>query len=92
MRDRLAATEMGVKAVELLLEGKSNLIVGEMGGKVDSIDINFALITDRMYKNKLKDGDLDAFSPEQIEEMKRICKARADYVKELYEISHSVCK
>lgn len=92
LRDRLAATEMGVKAVELLLEGKSNLIVGEMGGKVDSIDINFALITDRMYKNKLKDGDLDAFSPEQIEEMKRICKARADYVKELYEISHSVCK
>ena len=92
LRDRLAATEMGVKAVELLLEGKSNLIVGEMNGKVDSIDINFALITDRMYKNKLKDGDLDAFTPDQVAKMKEICTNRANNIKALYEISHSVCK
>ena len=27
-------------------------------------DIRWALIVDRMYKGKLKDGDLDAFTPE----------------------------
>ena len=92
LRDRLAATEMGVLAVKLLLEGKSNLIVGEMNGKIDYIDINFALITDRMYKNKLREGDLDAFTPEQVAKMKAICEKRADEIKKLYEISYSVCK
>ena len=34
--------------------------------EIVAIDINFALITDRMYKGKLRDGDLDKFTAEQI--------------------------
>ena len=38
-----------------------------------------------MYKGKLKPGDLDPFTAEQVEEMKRFCdKKRADLVS-LYE-------
>ena len=53
LRDRLTATRMGAKAVELLLEGKSNLVVIEEDGKIDSMDIVFALTVDKVYKKKM---------------------------------------
>ena len=51
----------------------SNIVICEKGGDLTYTDIGFALIVDRMYKNTLKDGDLDAFTAEQVEEMKAIC-------------------
>ena len=87
LRDRLTATKMGVRAVELLLEGKSNRVVIEDDGKITDLDIVFALTTDRMYKNKLKDGDLDKFSEEEINEMKAICEKRTKEIEELYKIA-----
>ena len=92
LRDRLTATEMGVFAVELLLKGESNLVVCEIDGKLQPVEINFALILDRMYKNKLKDGDLEMFSAEQIEEMRAICAKRKAEIERLYKISLDVCK
>ncbi|MBE6567686.1 MAG: ATP-dependent 6-phosphofructokinase [Ruminococcaceae bacterium] len=73
LRDRMLATRMGEYAVERLLEGKSNIVICEKGGNLTYTDICFALIVDRMYKNTLKEGDLDAFTAEQVEEMKAIC-------------------
>lgn len=90
LRDRLTASQMGVKAIDLILEGKSNLVVVEEDGKITSMDILFALTTDRMYKNKLKDGDLDAFSPEQIETMKAICAKRRREIEDLYAIINDI--
>ncbi len=83
-RDRVTASKMGVKAVELLLEGKSNLVVCERDGKIIPMDINFALITDRMYKNTLQEGDLDAFTEDQLAEMREICEIRREEIAELY--------
>lgn len=90
LRDRLTATQMGVKAVELLVEGKSNLVICEIDGKIASVDINFALITDRMYKNKLKPGDLDAFTDEQVAEMEAICEKRRREIEDYYKTSLDV--
>jgi 6-phosphofructokinase 1 len=90
LRDRQTAAAMGVKAVELLLEGKSNLIVSEWDGKLTSIETTFALAADRMYKKKLKDGDLDKFSAEEIEAMKAMCQKRADRISGYYAIANSV--
>ena len=87
MKDRTLATAMGVKAVELLVEGKSNLVMCEIDSNIIPMDINFALIIDRMYKNKLKDGDLDAFSPEQCGKMRTICHRRTEELKSLYKIA-----
>jgi 6-phosphofructokinase 1 len=84
LRDRLTATRMGDFAVDLILEGKSNLVVIENDGKIESMDIVFALTTDRMYKNKLKEGDLDKFSEEEIAQMKAICEKRRAEIEELY--------
>lgn len=91
LRDRLVASQMGVGAVDLLLEGKSNLVMCMRDNRVSYTDINFALVLDKMYKNKLKDGDLEPFTAEQIEQMKARCTRRADNIRELYEISKSIC-
>ena len=88
LRDRLTATRMGAKAVELLLEGKSNLVVLEEEGKITSMDIVFALTTDRMYKNKLKDGDLDRYNEDEINQMKAICAKRRAEIEELYKLAY----
>ena len=90
LRDRLTATRMGVKAVELIAEGKSNLVVIENDGKIESLDIVFALTADRMYKGKLKDGDLDKFSAEEIKAMEAISEKRRAEIAELYAIANDV--
>ncbi len=92
LRDRLTATQMGAKAVELLLEGRSDVVICEIDGEIKPIDINFALIVDRMYKNKLKEGDLDAFDSEQLAEMRLLCEKRRAEIRHMYELSHTICK
>ena len=80
LRDRFTATAMGVRAVELLLEGKSNVVICEIDGKITHLDINYALIADRLSKNKLKTGDLDAFTAAQIADMQALAaKRRAQF-------------
>ena len=85
--DRVLATQMGAKAVELLLDGKSNLVVCKRDDKIVSEDIAYALTVDRMFKGKLKDGDLDGFSEEQIENMKALCAQRTKEMRALYDIA-----
>lgn len=89
MRDRLTASRMGVKAVEFILEGKSNIVVIEDDGKYVPMDIVFALTTDRMYKNKLKEGDLDKYNDEDIYAMEAICRKRTAEIKRLYYVANS---
>ena len=90
LRDRLTASRMGVKAVELIIEGKSNIVVIEDDGKYVPMDIVFALTTDRMYKNKLKDGDLDKYNEVEIGVMQRICRKRTAEIKRLYDVANSI--
>ncbi len=87
LRDRLLASRMGEFAVDQLLEGKSNLVICEYRSDLVAVDIQYALILDRMYKKKLKPGDLDAFTPEQIAEMEARCARTAANVADLYDIS-----
>ena len=90
LRDRLIASQMGEEAVNLLLAGKSNLIVCLRDSKITSIDITYGQMVDRMYKGTLKEGDLDRFSPEQIEDMKAFCKMRADEFEALYKVANII--
>ena len=92
LRDRFTATLMGAVAVEQLLDGKSNLVICEINGEIKPIDINFALIVDRMYKNRLEDGDLEGFTQKQYEEMKLICAKRKADIEHLYGIAKVICK
>ena len=90
LRDRLLAARMGHKAVELLLEGKSNLVVCEQKDEIIPMEIGYALILDRMYKGKLKDGDLDKYTADQVADMEKFCaNKRADFL-EMYNVADEI--
>ena len=90
-RDRLLATQMGVHAVDELVNGHSNLVICERHGRILSVDIHYALTLDHRYKNKLQDGDLDAFSESSIACMRQDAEEKRNYyIKRLYEIEGSV--
>lgn len=84
LKDRLSASLMGEKAVELLLEGKSDVVVCERENEITTMDIAFALTLDRMYKGKLKDGELGKFTDEQVAEMRRLCEIRRKEICDMY--------
>ncbi len=88
LRDRVTATAMGVKAVEELLAGKSNEVICEIDGAIRPVEINYALTVDRMYKNKLKAGDLDRFNNDQLEQMKALCEKRKKYIETMYKCAN----
>jgi 6-phosphofructokinase 1 len=84
LRDRLLATRMGEFAVEELFKGRSNEVICDVNNEICAVDIDYALILDRMYKNKLKEGDLDRFTPAQITEMQAACARRRANIETLY--------
>ncbi|OPJ65132.1 6-phosphofructokinase [Clostridium oryzae] len=53
--DRVLASRMGARAVELLLEGKSSRVVGMRGGKIVDDDIDEALSMPRTFDENLFD-------------------------------------
>ena len=88
-RDRLLACEMGVKAVDLLLEGQSNLVVCTQKDQIVSMDIHYALSLDRLYKGKCKEGELEAhYTAAQIAEMHEFCRTKAEAFRSRYEIAN----
>lgn len=87
LRDRLIATELGCRAVELLLEGKSDRIVAVRHGEIVDIDIRWALTVDRMYKNKLKDGDLEPFTAEELYAMRALVAERKEEIDHRYRVA-----
>ena len=90
LRDRVLATEMGAFAVEELLRGRSNIVICERGGELVSTDIGYSRILDRMWKNKLKDGDLDAFTPEEVAEMRRVCEEKTARIRARHEMADHI--
>ena len=45
-----------------------------------------------MYKGKLKDGDLDSFTKEQIAEMEAFCADKRAYFDDMYRIVNDITK
>ena len=45
-----------------------------------------------MYKNKLKDGDLDKFTAEQIDSMKARCVEKAALLSDLMDVAKTLAK
>jgi 6-phosphofructokinase 1 len=78
--DRVRATRMGAYAVEQLLAGKSNIVICERDSRLVATDIGFAQTVDRMYKGKLADGELDAYSAAEVDEMKAICEKKREVI------------
>ncbi len=92
LRDRKTASVMGTMAIELIMEHKSDLVLCEIDGEIKPVEIRWALAADRMYKKKLKDGDLDIFTGEQIDAMEALCEKRAADVAALYAVAEALAK
>lgn len=90
LRDRILASKMGVYAVEELLRGNSNKVICERNGDICSVDINYSHTIDRMYKNKLSEGELDAFSAEEIERMKAELDEKRSELLSLYTTENKI--
>ena len=90
LKDRVLASKMGVYAVEELLRGQSNRVICEKRGEITSVDINYALVLDRMYKKTLKDGDLEKFSAEDIASMKAEIEERKAGLLSLYTVENKI--
>lgn len=90
LADRNFASKSGYEAVEQLLKGVSDVVICSRHEKIVPVEIKFALIVDRMYKGKLKDGDLEQFTKEQIAEMEAICAERRAYFDEIYDVISAI--
>lgn len=90
LRDRVLASRLGVLAVEELLIGNSNIVVCERDNQTIAEDIYFALTMDAMYKDKLKDGDLDRFSEKEIQRMREAVEHQKQMKLELYGIENKI--
>ena len=53
LRDRVVASQMGFKAVELLEQNIGNRVVAMQGGKIVDLDINEALDMPRVFDEEL---------------------------------------
>ena len=97
LRDRVMACDMAVEAVELLLQGKSNLVVCERKGKITSREINYALALDKLYKSRYagykkvdEEALLAPYSEEQRQIMDEFCKNKFEDMHRLYEVAVSL--
>ena len=97
LKDRVMACDMAVEAVELLLQGKSNLVVCERKGKITSREINYALALDKLYKSRYagykkvdEEALLAPYSEEQRKIMDDFCKNKFEDMHRLYNVAVSL--
>lgn len=88
--DRLTASEMGVFAVEKLLEGKSNIVILKSGNEIISMDITKALDVDRLFKGKMSDEEFAKFPIEEQKWMLERCNYVKSQMERLYYIANSI--
>lgn len=89
-RDRMLGTLMGKKAVDLLYEGKSNLVICERHGEIVSMEIGFALDADRYYKGKLTEAERAKISEEDFAKMQALAAEKAASFRMVYDINDIV--
>ena len=85
--DRVVATLMGDAAVDLLIDGKYNLVVCYNGGKVTAVEMEYAFEFDRIVKGKATEEEIAALEPAVREKMLSEAAALHENMKKTYEIA-----
>lgn len=84
LSDRILATKMGVRAVDELLAGNSDLVVVERAGEITTCGIGWSQVLDRMYKGTLKPGMTDKYSAEELAGMEKFIAEKKENFKKTY--------
>ena len=90
LEDRLLASEMGETAIKYLFEGKSDIVLTKVDGKIGYRNIKEALTVDRMFKKKLKPEEYEALSAEDKAWMEARCAAVQADMERLYAIANEI--
>lgn len=85
--DRVVATMMGDKAVDLLLDGKYNLVVCYNNAKVCAVEMEYAFELDRIVKGKATQEEIDTLDPADREKMLAEAKRLKDEMQDMYEVA-----
>ncbi len=85
--DRVIASQLGDKAVDLLLEGKFNLVVCYNSGIVTSEEMEYAFILDRYVKNKATEKEIAALDEKTRERVFRDTERIRSMMAEKYAIA-----
>ena len=86
-RDRMTAALMANKAVTLLYEGKSNIVISEHNGRIESLDISFALDFDKFYKGKMSAEEIAALDKSTLAKMEEMADRRRKNFEEVYKVN-----
>lgn len=87
VRDRVAATQLGNKAVELLIEGNQNRVVCFQNDKLVDVEIEYALNLDKRYKGKMTDEQFTQLSTEDKKSINEHIAKKKAYINDLCEIA-----
>lgn len=98
IRDRVTAAKMGVAAVDLLLDGKTDMFMCERHGRIVGTDIMVATYADRKYKatfdpkmaEKFDPSEGDKFSPEVRAEVDGLVAERIAEIDTMLELSENI--
>ena len=90
LADRILASKMGVYAVEELLRGNSNKVICERNGDICAVSINYSHVLDAMYKDKLKEGELESITAEELEIMKAEIEEKKSELLALYTVENKI--
>lgn len=99
LADRVLASTMGIKAVDLLLEGKSDLVVCKRRGHICTSEINYALTLDKLFKSRYagykkvdEEKLLAGLSEEEKQKMFDFCQNKLNEMRYLYQICDTLSK
>jgi len=89
-KDRLVASMMGNRAVELLIAGKKDLVVCLRGNKIEDVGIKYALGLDERYKGKMDDAKFAKLSGSDQKSMTEFIEAKKAEMLRLYEMAKTI--
>ena len=85
--DRVVATMMGDRAVDLLLDGKYNLVVCYNQAKICEVEMEYAFELDRIVKGKATEEEIAALEPSAREKMLAEAKELHEGMQKMYDVA-----
>ncbi len=88
--DRLLASRMGDKAVDVLISGEFNKVICYNGGRIAVEDMEYAFTFDRIVKGKATEEELSKLEPSYRDEMLKKADGKKRYITSMYELAERI--